>query len=276
MRFSVIYAVLSAVIFPFVPSVSADSYQHEIGVSYLEPDYQGDIDAYMLHVNGTRYFAPVDTGNLPFAEAAFLRKASSLSLHYINADTEGGLIDAENNQRSVEINLYLPDSIFFIGAAVEQSKSRYRDYYSGEDGGYPVDVELDWESTWVGRLGVTPLDGLLVWSEFYEDVDVSDYWNLKAKYVQPLANNRAIGIESSFSRFDVSDGETLDVLVDYYFTQALSLGAGVFLYNYDDSSNEEEFMVRTRYFFTENISLDFTYRDSDFSDTWKLGGSIRF
>lgn len=281
MKQPVIYSALTAAIFSLSLPAFSSTYQTELEATYWEPDIDPQVDATEFQLKATRYFSPVDTTNLPFAEAAFLRKTSYFSLGFtesdykVSSDYFDGDSKQNTKQREADINYFVPDSKFFVGAGIHQYKINYSYYYDVADyGNYEFKNESDWDSRWVARLGIAPVDGLLVWSEFFEDIKISEHWNLHAKYVKPLANNKAIGVESTFEKYR-SDTWIANVAVDYYFTQALSIGAGVSHYesDWDDSTGA---LVRSRYFLTERVSLDLSYVDSDFSESWKVGGNIRF
>ncbi|PUA27289.1 MAG: hypothetical protein B0W54_11855 [Cellvibrio sp. 79] len=278
MKFSVCYAMSAVAIFSLTPLAFSSTYQTEIDLRYLEVDLASPYEDSQFHLEGTRYFEPVDTSNLPFYEAAFLRKASSFSLSLIDNDSDFGDSDRNYKRRSAEINYYIPDSLFFVGASIHQAKTDYRYYaYIPDYGNYEVNDESDWRSRWVGRLGIAPVDGLLVWSEFTEGVKVSDYWNLNAKYVKPLQNNKAIGVESTFETSSSNYWRT-NLIADYYFSQSLSIGAGFSYYESDNDYSEDarSHIVRSRYFLTEKISLNLSYTDGEDANAWSVGGSIRF
>lgn len=255
-----------------IENTQLQSYQSEINVGYEYLDFEYDsVNAHHTSLRAIHYFSPLDVTDVPLAEAAFLNRASSVSIAYQYDDYEAPAQDLENKYRSLDVNYYVPNTMFFAGAGLRQDKSEgYYDY-----GGYgSYDYETDWETDWVGRLGVAPVDGLLIWSEFYEHVKVSDYWNLNAKYVKPLSSGRAFGIESSYQNAG-SDVHQLHVIGDYYFSNKFSVGLGILHYE-ADNYEDKDILLRTRYFLTDKISLDLTYTDQNYRDTWRLGASARF
>lgn len=258
--------------------VSANPYQTEIKINYSDYDAKNQpVDYSIMNLEATRYFSPVDTTNLPYAEAAFLKKVNSFTLGYMDSasDVPSGAID--NNGRWAEINYYVPGSLFFVGVGIRQYKTHYifTHYLPEYDGYYEADYETDWNSTWVGHLGITPIDGLSIWSDFHEHQKFSNSWNLNAKYVKPLAGSRVIGIESSFENDKKNDLRMFNFVADYYFTQAFSVGVGAYHYKntYDDTINST---IRSRYFLTDKVSFDLAYFDSKYFETWRVGGNVRF
>lgn len=139
---------------------------------------------------------------------------------------------------------------------------------------------MDWESQWHIKAGVTPIDGLLVWSEFYEDVDVADAWNINAKYVMPLGvNGQWLNLEASYIDSDIEEAKTLDIAADYYLDNHLSVGGGLTHYAYDDDdfdTNENEYFIRANQYFTDSFAANLSYVDGDYESRWTIGASLRF
>jgi hypothetical protein len=275
MKLAVFTAIVTASSFALAPFALSGTYQTEINATYSEFDsdyYTGD--NYSINLQGTQYFSPVDTANLPLAEAAFLRKASSFSLLLSNSDYKYEGDNQDSYLRGVSVRYFVPNSIFFVGAEITENKYTYQYHYGNETA--PIKGSTDWESSWSATLGIAPIEGLQVWSDFYEDTDVSESWNMNAKYVKPLGGERAFGVEVRYNDFIEADSNSLIVSADYYFTHRFSVGAGVGqMWNdeYDDHTSHE---VHMRHFFTENTSIQLSYSDSDYLNGWKLGGTVRF
>jgi len=277
MKLAVFTAIVTASSFTLAPFALSETYRTEINASYGEFDadyYSGD--NYSVDLHGKLYFSPVDTTDLPLAEAAFLRKASSFTVSLANSDYEYEGDNQDSYLRGVNVTYFVPNSIFFVGAGITENKYTYQYRYSNETA--PIKGSTDWESRWNATVGIAPLDGLQVWSDFYEDTDVSEYWNLNAKYVKPLAGERAFGVEVRYADYKESDSNEINVSADYYFTHRFSVGAGVSQMWIDESDADDHtsYDVHVRHFFTANTSLELSYSDSDYSDGWQLGGTVRF
>lgn len=179
--------------------------------------------------------------------------------------------------RSIGVDFYVPNTMFYLGAGVNELKYKYtwpadEDISSGR-------ISSDWDSAWFVKAGIAPVTGLLVWTEFTEDVDVSDEWNLNGKYVIPLAGEQALNIEASYTHSDISAFENvIEGAADYYLDRNLSVGAGFVNSSFDNSADDSEtdYFVRARNFFTDNISAELTYTEGDYEDSLMLGGTIRF
>lgn len=278
MKITIFTAIVATFSFSLSPISTAQTYQTEIGVTYSEFDsdfYPGD--NYSIGLQGTQYFSPVYTRNLPLAEAAFLQKASSLSLSLANDDYEFDDQDGDSYLRGANVTYYIPNSIFFVGAGITENKLVFTHRYYG-DYAYEGIVSTDWRSHWNATLGVAPIDGLQVWSEFLEGVDVSDYWNLSAKYVKPLVGEQAISIEARYVDDRQFDIRSVVVSTDYYFNHRFSVGlvTAQFIFGSSEVDDSTPYHIRARQFITENTSVELAYFSSDYSDRWQLGGTIRF
>ncbi|MEN0036307.1 MAG: putative porin [Cellvibrio sp.] len=268
--YSAIFATSSFALAPFAAS---DTYRNEIYATYSELD---EVDEYSINLQGKHYFSAVDTTGLPLAEAAFLQKSSSVTLAASNNNYKSDNYENDTYARSLNVNYFIPNSIFFVGAGVSQQKHNIHNFDGGDDAGV-YDYSTDWGSNLNARIGVAPIEGLQIWSDFYENSDISDYWNLSAKYVKPLSNERAVSTEVYYSDNDYGP-RTVIVSADYYFTHRFSVGVGAarFMYDGDYRDDTNSYHVRARHFVTENISADLTYFSSDYSDSWMIGGTFRF
>jgi hypothetical protein len=267
------------------PVAFSSAYQSEISATYSEIDLENsssDLNNFTL--GGTYYFSPVDTANRPLAEAAFLQKANNVYLNGVYSrykEHDSGFNSSDKTTvygRQIGADFYIPNSIFYLGAGITDVKTKYQ----WKDNGVSSSETDDWDSQWYIRAGITPIDGLQVWSEFYEDVDISDSWNINAKYVMPVGTaGQWLNLEASYedSDWDNGDAQTLFLAADYYLDSHLSVGGGVTHYAYDEdnfNSNENEYFIRANQYFTDNIGVNISYADGDYESRWELGATIRF
>lgn len=237
---------------------SADSsYNAELSATYGQSDVDGfdEADSSIYGINGAYYFSGVNTRNHPLAEAAFLEKSSNVYASWVRNDYDGDWGDLDVT--TIGVDFYIPDTMLFLGAGVLQ---------------HDIDEEgaNDKDSHWFAKVGITPVDGLLVWSQFYEDVDISDHWNINAKYVIPLAGETAINLVASHADWDDQDSQT-NVGADYYFNRNFSLGAG-----YTFADEDDGYELRARHFFNDSFSVQAAYTAFDYEDAWLVGASVRF
>ena len=280
------YLLGSAIALLLATDISiAQTYRSEISLDYLRRDREAlpDSESDTWRVSGTYYFSPVNTANHPLAEAAFLEKASNLSVSYLHeewdySDTYGSFryeTSVTEEDLNADIELFIPNTMFYVAAGMTRDESKYRTtvFYMEDDlnPGVETDTETDSDNSWHGSLGVTPIDGLLIWSDFYEDVDLDEHWNLNAKYVTDW-NGNAINIEGGYNDYD--GDYSIYVVSDYYLDRTFSVGTGVSYIDADDSDNS--YILRTRKFFTDRFSIHANYISSDFIDTYNIGIDVRF
>jgi hypothetical protein len=211
-----------------------------------------------------------------------LASASSLSLSYFDTRLKynseiydrgvylgSGSIKFDTSVNALDINYYFPNGFFYLGAGVYESKAKAS--YRITDGQETLsDDSIDNSGTrWTFRAGVSPVDGLLLWSEFFQNQEVSDEWNINAKYVFGWGGN-AVNIEASYET-DI-DQDRVFLAADYYFDRSLSLGA---MYeNYEDADNN--FGLRARKYFTDSFALEASYLTSSNYDSYRVGVNLRF
>ena len=280
------YLLGSAIALLLATDISiAQTYRSEISLDYLRRDREAlpDSESDTWRVSGTYYFSPVNTASHPLAEAAFLEKASNLSVSYLHeewdySDTYGSFhyeTSVTEEDLNADIELFIPNTMFYVAAGMTRDESKYRTtvFYMEDDlnPGVETDTETDGDNSWHGSLGVTPIDGLLIWSDFYEDVDLDEHWNLNAKYVTDW-NGNAINIEGGYNDYD--GDYSIYVVSDYYLDRTFSVGTGVSYIDADDSDNS--YILRTRKFFTDRFSIHANYISSDFIDTYNIGIDVRF
>lgn len=285
MKSKMLPTIIASLAFAAVPVAFGATYQMELAAAYGEVDvdnYSTSQNDYSL--SGTYYFSLVDTKNRPLAESAFLQKAGSVYVRgdYSRYESSYSSLDYTSEARvygrELGADIYIPNSVFYLGGGVREFKARSEWNY-GENKGSSSD---DWDSRWYVKAGVTPVDGMLVWSEFYEDVDVSDYWNINAKYVMPIgAEGHWLNLEARYetTEDDEDDSQSFSIAGDYYLDSHLSLGGGVTHYTYDDdysNENENEYFVRANQYFTENFAVNLRYADGDYESSWALGATLRF
>lgn len=216
---------------------------------FAAADYQSEIGANYTDVEdgdgafgmyGELHFSPVQTRNHPLAEAAFLERSSNVFARGTN----------DFDLLTVGGELYVPDTIFYGKLEVVRD-----DRYADSD------------TTALATLGLTPIDGLLVSTTFSEDGYDA---NLYAKYVTSLGGGNFVNFEGEFVDGDYDD--SLSLFADFYFDRTFSIGAG-----YADDYGDDQFTLRTEKFFTEQVSANLSFTDSDGAgNVVTIGGAVRF
>ena len=283
MKMKLLTAIIAATGFATAPFAFSSTYQSEISIAYsdVNPD-AASTDAYEAGIEGKYYFSLVDTSQHPLAEAAFLEKVSNI---YVSAATKEWKSDAFRSDlyaREIGIDFYVPNSIFYLGAGVRESKNQTKFAADPDNGSGEVRFGMPWQSQWFIKAGVSPVDGLLVWSEFVEDADISEQWNINGKYVIALSGEKALNIEAGYENTDdFFPAETWSAAADFYFDRHLSVGAGFTHETFENDGliqgkDATDYFIRARNYFTDNIGVELEYTSGEFEDALTLGASIRF
>jgi hypothetical protein len=216
--------VLSAAIaMSLLSSVAlAETHSAEIGLGVDHFRAGGDSTNHYT-VDGTFYFSPVDDSHGPREEAAFLSKASSVSLEY--TDYQHG------------------DELYGIGGRVVLSN----DYIL--QAGYSRD---NGENTYNIGAGLYLTDHSdLVFSYERESDSKTNIFGAVYRAEQHLENAASLGYEAGAHYHDASghSGYELEAGATYYFNHDFGLGAELG-YEDDGDSNATKLGVHGSYFFT--------------------------
>jgi len=233
----------------------ADDYQFEVrgGFDRRMPSDSDDsfFDLDVAQLGGTWYFKKVSTDNVPLAEAAYLGRASFLSAGLASIDFLGTTLDAQG----INVGYYIPGTMFY--AAVGATRQEDIIAFSS------TTLEKEYHTRWFGKLGIAPLDGLLVTTDFEEHGYDP---NITARYVGKLPNNHFYAGSVNLADGDGDTSYGLDF--DYYFNDSTSLGAG-----FDSGVSRLE--LRAEKFFTKNWAAGVSAYTTDFDDgfgvhvTWR-------
>ena len=223
--------LMSLLLLALAPAASsADDYRLQITGAFdrATPDnFPGDLDT--LNLSAAWFFAPVSTDGVPLAEAAFLGRASSLNAVVSRVEVFGTHLNAQ----AAGVSYYLPDTMFYARVGAQRVETAI--------GLSSTAVVTEYDTQWVGALGLAPLDGLLVTTEFDEDGYDP---NITARYVGKLPNSHFYA--GSVSIVEPDFGDTyIAVDFDYFLDDSTSLGAGY-------SDRDERLELRAEKFFSPN------------------------
>ena len=212
---------------------TANAYQAEVtgGFGITDIDIAGADDAEAFGVQGKIFLNDVSTANGPLAEAAFLDRASNLSINYDRVEL--GPVKTDTIYAGVE---YFAQSGLYVNAKIGQTTID------------SVDVDA---TVYSAELGYIPTDGLLVAIGLVgADSDVADNIDptLRVKYVAPVGAGD-IGVEAYLGLGDI---DTQTLAVDYYFDKTVSAG-------FDVSNNNEldtkTYGINAKKFFGEQFNI---------------------
>jgi hypothetical protein len=209
-------------------TAQADDYRFELGLSgdHVNVDLPDEPDANLeaFGISGTFYLKPVPTDGVPLAEAAFLNRSSYINAGLVGFD--GGRGD-EFDIFYTNFGYYIPNTMFYGRIGLIKADD---------------DLGADDDTLVNGSVGVAPIDGLLVTTNFDEDG-----WdpNVSARYVGKFGNDHFYAATVSVTD---SDDENVDVglAFDYFLDHTFSVGGSV-------SSDLLE--VRAEKFFWPNFAV---------------------
>lgn len=223
----------------------ASDYNFEIGGQYVDFDFTEAWGA-----DAAIYFAPVQPGTGPLAEAAFLDRASNVNFAYLrekNGDFELPAVGAE---------VYFGD--YYLAA----NYSRFSNGFSLNEYGVRAGMMLGQSTR--ATVGYDR-------TELPFGIDLDSY-TVGLKHVMMLAGNTALNLDGEVGvARNGSNDFIYNLQADYYFSPSFSLGA-----RYSGIESDDEWGFGTRYFFTPRISggLEYTRIDSD--DIFGLRVAARF
>ena len=241
---------LSAVADPY-------SYQVEVGGNYEYVD-GGLLDKDdSFGVFGTYYFSPVQLEQHAYGEAAFLERASFVTLDAGYSDNSrdsapcaictGALSNEERQDYALTVGGYIANTILYSSAtyAYRHFEAEYTDDR----------IYSDSRTTWSAELGVAPLEGWLLTTGFSEYAALFEHgWNVSSKYVGELDNGRSYNVEGTYS--DIDNGpSSWTVGGDFYFMRAFSIGGTLGEHDY--------YTLRSRWFVTPDVSLSLKMVNSE-------------
>ncbi|RYG04566.1 MAG: putative porin, partial [Chitinophagaceae bacterium] len=223
----------------------ADSYKAEVGAKVYRTDLDGLPNQFSTYnVDGKYYFNDVQTDNLPLAETAYIGKNSNIFANASHIPKKPYLVSGEFYNVGVEF--YIPESFFYVAGGISR---------------HNADIGKD-DNDWFTSIGVTPIDGLLIATDYYHDAGYDA--NVRAKYVTAIGSNHFINIEAKVAD---TDGYThKEIGGDFYFDNTFSLGGSI-----ADIGSDNQYTVRSRKFFTERFSGEVSYTDFGFGNQLMAG-----
>ena len=260
----------------------ADTYQTELKLDYGRAEQDNNIyKADLGTATGKLYFSEVELKNFVYGEAAFLNRSSNISVSYTRDEYKTDDAFPNSNDRyytkateritSANVEFYIPNTFLYLAGGISDAKTKIRGWERHDGVETRIREDISPSSYWHASLGITPVEGLLIATDFYEDHDLDDLWTLRAKYVADLGG-KAINVEAGYENFYGDD--IVNAAVDYYFTRSFSLGA-TYQY-YENDLFDDVWGVRARQFFGNHFSIDASYAKYDDGDHYGVGVAVRF
>ena len=226
---------------------AAQAYQFELngGASFVNfEDPTSSTDTKGVGIGGTLYFNEVSGKNGPFAEAAFIERASNVgtSLSYSKNDD----FDIKSNNLFVTGEFYVPNSDFYAAASFGQTSEKVSGFAADDTNFYTA------------RIGFLPLANLLLTAGV---AGFEEKGTLGAKGNDPIITAKLLTKSGSNDvNFEGSalfgDGfNAYAISSDYYLDRTVSIGASLNYSDVDFAENAYTFGVNARKFIAENFSV---------------------
>tara|TARA_B100000745_G_C20110899_1_gene380223 strand:- start:258 stop:1109 length:852 start_codon:yes stop_codon:yes gene_type:complete len=268
-----------------VPAVSQADYFTEFELNHTKSEFETNSSEKETTSNallGTIYFSDVKTENVPLAEAAFLSKASSLSLVYGQGEYErkGSPTEEESDIFGISGEIFISDASLYLAAS-----------YLKEDIEAKRDGETEEDSVKIKSAAIGGIIGnnVIVFAS-YEKFEELKSFGPAVKAVIPFSN-QAISLEGSIQYLkldapfvDDDSGVELAFRGNYYFSPGYGVGIH---WGYRDIADADTLSVgiQASAYFTENIGIEASYTSADWEndyeneediDTISLSGIVRF
>ena len=263
-------------------------YQWELGAGYSTGEFDiGDQnpDNDVLSGYGTYFIDAVDDTKGPLAEAAFLDRASSISMFARNANIDGDAIDDLGRKTyGLETHSVFSDAGWILDFGyTRQENDTLRTSLSGDQlptlpGNRPLDtIDIDQFKLGFGKYLTDRTT--LVFSYEYSDIDEAgdyDTYRLDLEHLFQFSFGD-IKAEASYGLVDVSvddtlleDADDIDIYLvgaTYYFGSNKNWGVGVNYGEEDfDGDSWQRWEANASWFITDQWEVALDYSDGEFDD----------
>jgi len=256
--------LLVSVVLASSAAPAAEQYQTEVSAVYSRFDSEDDLRVITYGPAMEWYFSPVNTSDHSYAEAAFLEHIGSVFATVQKMSTKIGAFDADGPMTNIGINYARPDFPFAIRAQAGYAKLDI-DSVSGN-------VRINSYLLKAGYFFAKTLLAGIEYSSSKQDVSIAatnlkqTEYGLFGKYVHELGHHRELSFEARLSQEKDHNGvEELtntveEILVDYYLSRSLSIGAGIANSSGQDASRDGmTYSARARYFIVPQFSIEAGY-----------------
>ena len=238
-----------------------DTYRWELNADYTRGEWSAngidDTETDEFTVGGSFYFSPVDTTRGPRGEAAFLDKASDITLSYTYGEVDDNGIDVDSDSYLIS-GRYVMDAGFILEGA-------YR-YYE------PVNAEVDqfrlsagYYLTHTTTIMIDYLDSDVddggSFPEGVVEVSDTDGWNARVEHFWYFGQKSGLKLEGNYGFINVDDADDVDLWglgATWYITQDFGIGA-----TYENTDygilESDDYGLFAEWFITRNIAVNLAY-----------------
>lgn len=244
-------SLLGSLLTLHVEAQTSISHSAVIETDYSRARQSGVQNTDTATVVGTAFLQEVNHGSLPHNQAAFLERASSLTMAWADVDADFGVNGQTDGDAALVDLQYIMKSHWLVGATY--SRFRLASLSEQETRSLTFGRYLDDTSTIVANIGRTDdsIDGLSDSS--------SHIWGLAYKNVtrHPTANT-SLTLDLDYQHIDADAGtsNSLGIQGEYHFTLASSLVAGVDIT--DGETKGTDYTLGLTHYLTRFIALGAT------------------
>jgi hypothetical protein len=232
----------------------------------------GDVSS--LGIGGTYYLDSVDDSKGPLGEAAFMSRASSISLSGSDGETDADDIeDLEVWSVSADARLVFGEGGWIADLGYLYSEPELADG--------PGNIDTDINAGTVGFGKYLFENTTLVASYTYIDIEAetddgvelfdSDYdaYRLDVDHLFQFGDNGGLKLHAAYGLVDLDDNDDIDIYeLDATWYICRNLGIGAAIRNTEQDGQEiEEYGVSGEYFINEQVAFSVSYFEGEFDDT---------
>lgn len=286
------YIVISLflLILPVV-SYSQNSYQVEVGAGFAR-DKENSSEMENTALVAEIFFDEITTDSHPYAEAAFLKQASSLTAGYLDNDFTSTVFEYSEDVVLLGVNYVVPDSLVLFQAGYIAGDGEYRNGLRG-------DFKADGIFVGIGKyvtdhstiiVNYSQLDGEANFVPSTTSTIKTTEIGVEYKTVEKLQGDAAFNFEASLASSDTDINTTSETNTiigfsgDYYLDKSISVGASLEINSGDDKSDEGKTVgLNLSMFLTPSFAVFVEFNQfiaddasGDDSDEVAFGGVARF
>lgn len=276
MQYSFLITLILCIVYS--PVYASNSYQSEFAYAYIKLDSDDGSDFTTMDIDFTHYLFPVDTKNHPLREAAFLEKASNISIAY-NKSKEGGTSFDLNTDEITTLFQYInKEPAIPISFTAEYSTEDYdfdNSFSSGDEDTFGLGIGAYVQDQTLISLFYSQSDSASDSAAFSSKVE-TDTFDLAVKSVIEMGNNTAFSIEGEIEKSDYSFSTSPSGMFNiipppdtsstvylfsgtYYLNQRNGIGVELFKSDLDnDPAKSKGFVLFADVFLTKLHSIRFS------------------
>ncbi len=249
--------------------VFAESYQQEISLSYSASDSEyssgttsrGESETDTYSGRYQYYWSPVNTKNVPLAEADFMARAAGLDLevtHYSGSNVRYGALPGRSN---------FSGDFFYLNADYAVSKDmllgvayQYSDFEFGSSSSKDQGIALE-AGYYIGEFTML---GLMIARDREEDDQdgrsYSSFHGLLVKSVLELSGKKFLALEAFLLGTDSvpeDESKRLSLEAIFYFSTNTGIG-GRYFHTFDEGADvlaTDSYSLNISHFFTKELSV---------------------